>query len=204
MRKQAIFSLFFVATLWLTAGFGTQAQGIMAGLRGGLNLTGLSHSAAQLEGATRFSGGLFVNVASDDLFSVQPEFNFVWHSAGARGTNINLTYFEVPILFRLSTGYSTRFYANAGPVISTLLRARESGALLASDASFVAQESDRRDVSRFDRDSNFGLMGGVGVIINNIMVEARYTLGLSDISRVQGQSISTSDLNINVGYCLFF
>ena len=127
-----------------------------------------------------------------------------------------LDYVELPVLGRLIFGEKIRFFINAGPYAGYLVRAKAetSGSSLIfldqagtmpifpSAVSFDAST----DVMDSLKKWNFGLLGGVGVIFaagpGNLILEAHFQLGLSDIQKdvtTSGKS-QTGAVVVSLGY----
>jgi hypothetical protein len=98
------------------------------------------------------------------------------------------SYIEVPVLFKFALGTSTtRPYVMAGPTLGLLLSAK----------------IDDVDVKDDLKSIDFGLAFGGGVSIpagnNSVFVEARYALGLSNVSDMQGVDLKNRGIQFVTG-----
>lgn len=127
-----------------------------------------------------------------------------------------LDYIELPVLVRLIFGEKLRFFVNAGPYAGYLVRAKAetSGSslifldqagtmpIVPSAVSFDADTDVMDSLKRW----NFGLFGGGGVLYpvgpGNLILEAHFQLGLSDIQKdvtTSGKS-QTGAVVVSLGY----
>ncbi|PWJ42601.1 porin family protein [Sediminitomix flava] len=203
---KAFLGLQFVVAILLLSPSISNAQGIMVGARGNISMTGMSAPKAgfKFSQGVGFTGGVLLNVASSDLFSIQPEWNYSFSSMEAKGTKLKLSYSQIPILFKLSKGSNLRWFVNGGPAINLLMEAKEEGSIAISDGSLAPQENLNRSVKNTLDAYNVSLLFGGGVIVKNILVELRYNLGLSDIAPNDSNYIyRTRGLELSIGYVLF-
>ncbi|UCG61043.1 MAG: PorT family protein [Candidatus Zixiibacteriota bacterium] len=142
------------------------------GVRAGFTLTE-HHGCDDCEEdmKTGFTGGFFAEYKASPNFSVQPEFLFVMKGWGIANDNMNLNYLEFPVLFKLkiagSAGFTPAFYA--GPAGAILTSASKNGL----------------DYDQLFKSLDFGFTFGIGADFvagtGKIIIDARYTLGLTDI-----------------------
>ncbi|WP_330747009.1 porin family protein [Chryseobacterium sp. CP-77] len=140
-----------------------------------------------------FQAGLAVNIPTGaGNFSVQPEVNFV--SKGTKFKNsfanqsFNFNYIEVPVLAKYAFG---PVYVNAGPSV---------GFLMGKNNAVKAVYGKTKSI-------DFGVQMGAGVAIpagpGNFIVDARYNLGLTNISDVKGTDIKNRGFAVSLGYSIF-
>lgn len=137
-----------------------------------------------------FTAGLGVNVGlKNSAFSIQPELNYV--SAGTKIKNdnnkYNLNYLELPILVKYSFG---PVYINAGPSIGLTV-----GGMNKMETFYQAK------VQKL----NFGVQmgGGLAIPVGNgtVLVDARYALGLTDVSKGPA-TVKNRGFIATVGYAI--
>lgn len=189
-----------LVTLCLAAS--ARAQGLEKGVRGGINLTKTTTSgegaADALDWQLRGVFGGFVTWRLTSWLELQPE--VLYAMKGARSeeiveTKLLLDYLEVPVLARVTRGAAggTRYYLAAGPSAGLLLRARTR-----ADFGGAIEEIDIKD----DLESvDFGVVVTGGVEFGSIVVDARYTHGLTNIERESsgGQEIRNRAASVTVG-----
>jgi opacity protein-like surface antigen len=137
--------------------------------------------------------GAAVEIPFKDNFSFQPELLFIQKGGKytyseddeSSETKETINYLEIPVLFKVTFGDATKFYANAGPSFGFAIGGKykyeenidgdtdsESG-----DLKFGSGEED--DYKGLDL--GFQLGGGV-LIADKYIIDLRYGLGLSNIS----------------------
>lgn len=154
-----------------------------------------SQSASNLSGEktkTGFTGGVAVDVHfKESAFSLQPELNFVSKGLKLKDNNVtskyNFNYLEIPLLAKYKFDM---VYINAGPYLGFQLNG--------SDKFKDLYGSKPRTV-------DLGLQFGAGVAIpagpGKLIIDARYGLGLSDLSKGSG-TVRNRDANLSVGYAI--
>lgn len=185
------------------------------GIRAGLNIAGLSWDPALPSGVDNssrigFKFGAMAEMGFIPMFALQIEPMYVQKGGklslpGQEITN-KLTYLDIPILLKLKLpvpGPVTP-YAFAGPSI---------GILLSASSETGGQDTDIKDQLS---STDFGLDFGAGVAFDvaplvSLMLDARYSLGLSDIfgdtgkqdwaqeTGIVGQKIKTTGIQIIAG-----
>src|SRR5262245_45685094 len=161
------------------------AQGIQGGVHGGVTFGTL----ANLKNALDFGGpvdierrtgaviGPFVAFPINETVALQVEALFATKGATPTdGTNefkIRLGYLDLPVLLRLATPSTQRFYVLFGPSFNINVSA-ETIDVIASEA--------KDDVKDEIRNAEFGLVFGAGVAHKAFLVEGRYSAGLTDVA----------------------
>lgn len=130
-----------------------------------------------------------------------------------------LDYIEVPIMAKYSLGRPMRFYADAGPYVGYLVRAKTvtsgvsalfdgSGNLLAlppempSNFDFDADTDIKSDINHW----NFGVGGGLGIETpfgpGNVVLDAHFSYGLTNIQKntAEDGSNNTGGVAFTLGY----
>ncbi len=154
-----------------------------------------------------FTGGGFITYAFSDLFALQPELLFTMKGAktDAGGVNYktNLSYIEIPVLFKVLLAGGGNFKPNfyAGPAISFLMSAKAT-----ADPEPTGWVSDIKDNYK---STDFGLIGGAGADMHmgtgpgKITFDVRYEVGLSSLDNVDDgvdAKINNSAITFMVGY----
>lgn len=180
------------------------AQGIGAGVRGGVNLANVTFDsedgAPSFDPRTGIVAGGFVILPVFSWLEVQPE--VLYTSKGAKlddegvKASLVLDYVEVPILARASRALSgrSRLYAVAGPTVGFNVRARSR-----TEFSGSTEEMDiSSDVERLD----IGVAAGAGLEFGALTLDGRYTFGLSDIDKdtTDAVTIKNRAFSITVGF----
>lgn len=132
--------------------------------------------------------GAFLTYSINEIFAVQPEVLFTQKGAKAHDEDwelgFNLSYFEIPVLAKIiiPTKGNIKPSLFAGPAI----------ALKLSGNSRVKWDGEE-DEENIEDGTDFGLIfgGGVdfGVGQGKLMIDIRYTLGLSQIGEIDGEDL---------------
>lgn len=161
------------------------AQGTAAvGVKGGLNFADLKFEAegmeAGLDTRTGPVGGLFVVFPANGRLALQTEALFSQKGAeiseGGNSGRIRINYLEVPVLARVSStpAGDAAFHVFGGPSFAFRLSAE-------GESTFDGEESSEDlddEIEGFD----LGLVVGAGVEIGRVVVDGRYTWGLTNIN----------------------
>jgi Outer membrane protein beta-barrel domain len=172
------------------------AQGIAVGVKGGVNVatqdvTGDAGSPSSDWLTTGVVGG-FVTLPISSWLDVQAEGLYAMKGlrlnvAGIK-SSLKLDYLEVPVLARVR--FAHRYYAAGGPSMAFALRARARTTF----NDFTTELDVMDQVERFD----FGVAMGGGVEFGSVVVDGRYTLGLTDIDKDKTDTIATKNRTISV------
>jgi hypothetical protein len=161
--KKTIFltiALLFLAT-------NTQAQLLKLGVKAGLNYANFSGTDIQTDAITSYHAGLVAEIKLMDKFAIQPELLYTtqgasYKNAGEEFKN-ELGYIAIPVMAKIYLSKS--FSLELGPQASFLLNEKK--------------DFDVNDSNTFD----FALNMGLGLkITQNIFVQGRYVLGLTEVS----------------------
>lgn len=197
MKRLALVALIIVAFA-----ASASAQGMQAGLKGGLNIAKATGDDVPDEAAWLYSGigGAFLCYMFNDMFAIQPELLFAmkgWKIEVEDETfKTKLNYIEIPLLLRLNipTEGSMTPAIFAGPSIGFLMSAK----------------AEDEDIKELLKSTDFGLVFGAG--LNHelsedkgfITYEVRYSLGLAtvfDLEEVDEQpDVKNMGISIMVGY----
>ena len=149
---------------------------IVFGVKGGLNNSNYTGDADS-DAATSFYIGGLVDFHITEKFHVQPE--LLYSVEGAKDDS--MTFLRVPIMAKFYVGDG--FSLQAGPEL----------------AFKIAAEDDLTD--EFSKSLDYGLGFGAGYELSSgLMFDARYNLGLANISDVDGFDVGTSSIQVGLGY----
>jgi hypothetical protein len=191
--RRAKYQILVCAACVLAAAAGASAQTVTAGVKAGAALSSVPNAGDVLDRISfeesvdvraklGIVAGGFVQIAFNERFSLQPEMLFVMKGvkldlpADAGSITASLNYVELPLLARYTRALNDvlRGYIIAGP--SFALKAGTSSTLDAVD-----QTADMNiDPAFGSRD--IGVAFGGGLERDRFLLEARYTLGLTDIA----------------------
>jgi opacity protein-like surface antigen len=160
----------------LAGSFAMQAQGINFGVKAGANFTNFGGDA-DTDGKTGFYVGALADLPISGNFHLQPE---VQYSSEGSDNDGNIDYIRIPIMakYYVMEGLSLQ----AGPEVAFKIAADD----------FVDEATKSID---------FGLGGGVGYELPmGLFFDARYNVGLSNISDVDGFDLKNTGFQIGAGY----
>jgi opacity protein-like surface antigen len=193
-------ALSFALAILVMVPVSAAAQSSMTfGVKGGVNSSTLNSKnnpdMKQLLGGV---GGVFLGGDVNSTLGIQVEGLFSQRGAKDKSdgfnTNIRLNYIDVPVLARISVGSSNsaRFHIFGGMQASYLLKAEASN----DDLNLTIDIKD--EVETFD----FGVTAGAGVEISRLSIDARYTMGLMNVSKDSNEDVKNRTFTVMVGYRL--
>jgi hypothetical protein len=182
--KKVMFLLFLLAVACGSA----FSSPLLLGVKAGLDLSNFSgtdastlakndskDSLATLKSKAGFAGGVFFGINVGGTWAIQPEVLYVMKgtkiSAAHVTGNINLNYFEIPVLLKLNllpTKSAISPYVFAGPSLSF------------NAASNVSGLDGTPSIKDGVRNADFGLVVGAGLDIQKFSLDVRYDLGLQN------------------------
>lgn len=195
-----------LAALALSIASPAHAQWLNLGVKGGVDL-----ATQQISGGASGPGPQSrVGVVAGVFETLPPLFSWLDFQAeglyAAKGTKVTvdtitttaeIDYLEVPVLARVKAVVGGwRFYAAGGPSTAFRLRARTRSSFGGSTVEM--------DISSQVEPIDFGVAIGGGVERGRLVIDARYTLGLSDIDKDKTDATTTRNraLAVTVGYRL--
>lgn len=177
MRK-----LLFAITTIVFFAVSAQAQTTSFGLKAGMTSANIKFSgggtSVSLTSKIGFYAGAFAEVGVSDNFAIQPELFYSLLGAKAKsgdegdGGKLDFGYISLPVLVKYK---NEGFAVFLGPQISYLLSAKSSGG---------GESQDIKD--EFKSTEIAGVIGAGYTLTNGFGFDARYQLGLSDISKDSG------------------
>lgn len=192
--------LFLVVVMFLSVSTASMAQAKF-GLKAGLNFSNQDWSSEGLSISPDSKAGLvfggFLNLKLSDDFALQPELLYASKGTKFDGgifdspdeMELKMNYLSVPVMAKY---YFGGFNLQAGPTFDFLLSA---------DAESGDEEEDIKDEFK---GMDLGLGLGLGYELPaGLSIDARYILGLSDISDsedMEGVEIKNKTFQITVGF----
>lgn len=156
------------------------------GVKGGINFTNLYVDDVKDENMKiGFNLGLFAKLPVTQGLSIQPEILYsvkgskLAYDLGVLGSNeyrFNLNYVEVPILAVINL--SKNFNLQAGGYAAYLAQANIKRANGDGTNDQIA-DLNEENFNRLD----YGLVGGLGIDVENITIGARYNYGLREVGK---------------------
>ena len=185
-------NLSLLTLICLTCSF-SQAQTIVPGFKGGLNVTNVSN----LYGDNRISGhiGFFLHAGITKNWAFQPELLYSGQGQKYWDNNVRFTmalnYVAIPLMFQYYP--VRRFYLEAGPQLGILVAARDKG-----PEGYNANIKD--GLHKTDATLNLGAGFRPNRMVGFYM---RYGLGLSDITPDDNYTYSNRVLQLGVDVRLY-
>ena len=221
MIRHICISVFCLICIVITAEPG-MAQDISFGVKGGLNLSTIVGDHYDIpeggvETITGFCGGGFIVYRLNDMFSIQAEGVYSmkgmkWETAttinGIPATckyQWNLDYIEIPLLMKYSfqTKKSIIPVIFVGPCFSFNLSAKDKVDCEGrSDGSYVWQtgEGELEDINSTDLGIVFGAGLELDISKSSLLLDIRYTLGLTKIRDYEDTSEKNAVISLMIGY----
>lgn len=181
--------VFLVCIFALGTTVSLQAQSVKIGVKAGVNFANQTGDARfdgvtfDKEGITSYHAGLVAEIKLLDRFAIQPE--ILYSTQGANYKNAvgefknELGYISLPVMAKIFLTDS--FSIEAGPQASFLLSEKN--------------DFDVKDAKTFE----FGVNAGLGYqITDNLFVEGRYGLGLTEASK--NADVKNSTIQLSVGF----
>jgi opacity protein-like surface antigen len=178
------------------------AEGMLFGIKGGINMANLAgDDIDDNEMKMAFGGGIWMNYAFNEAFSLQPELLYMLKGADWDNGDytIKLSYIDLNILAKYSIPMEGNFapYLFAGPSLGMNISAKEE---------YKGESEDLDDVKSMD----IGAMLGVGFdyMLESggcISFDARYAMGLTTIDDSDSEDdVKTTGIMVMVGYGFAF
>jgi opacity protein-like surface antigen len=186
MKKIILAAVLFIATSATI-----QAQLLQIGVKAGVNFASQTGDASlqgvafDKEGITNFHAGLVAEIKLLEKFSIQPE--LLYSTQGATYKNAaqefknELGYLSIPVMAKIYLNNANSVSLELGPQASFLMSNKK--------------EFDVEDPNTFD----FALNAGLGLkLTKSIFVQARYSLGLTDVSK--DAEVKNSTIQLSAGF----
>jgi len=169
------------------------AQSVNIGVKGGLNLFNLNDDKGpEFDTKAGFNVGLLGHIHMAPQLALQPE--VVYSLQGAKysianvETKANLGYINVPVMVQYM--FDNGFRLQAGPQVGFLINAK-------SETNNV-----KTDIKDQYNTVDFGVGAGLGYVhpASGFGVDARYNLGLSDITKSDVSKLTNRGFQLGVFY----
>lgn len=168
-----------MAILLVAGSTSMNAQGIDFGVKAGANFSNLDGDGIDGDNLTSFHAGAVLEVNLFENFSLQPEVLYSSQGTKLEDEDIKLDYISVPVLAKFYL-ISDKLSIEAGPQFSFLVN---------DDVPEVFE------TKSFD----FAAIGGLGLnITNNLFVQARYVVGLTDTTKEA--EVTNKVIQLSVGW----
>ena len=178
-----------ITILFLAAGTAT-AQHTNIGVKGGLNSFNINtDNGSSFDSKTGLHLGLLGHIHLSDKYAFQPEIVYSMQGAKSGNRDINLDYINVPLLVQYM--FDNGFRIQAGPQLGLLVNAK-------------SENSSSVDIKDDFKSIDLGLSVGASYVHppTGFGIDARYNLGLSDIS--ESSSVKSTNQGIQVGVFYLF
>lgn len=161
----------------------SNAQNVKIGVKAGLNYANFTGSEIQTDAITSYHAGIVAEISVLDSFSIQPE--LLYSTQGASYENAideyknELGYISLPVLLKIYL--SDSFSLDVGPQASFLLNKKD--------------EFNLNDYNTFEFSANAGLSLK---ITKSLFAQARYSLGLTEVSKNADAKNSVVQVSLGV------
>lgn len=176
-----------ISIMVLAAGTAT-AQHTNIGVKGGLNSFNIeTDNSSGFDSRIGLHVGLLGHIHLDNQYAFQPELVYSMQGAKSGNTDIKLDYINVPLLVQYM--FDNGFRIQAGPQLGLLLSAK-------------AENNSSVDIKDDFKSIDLGLSVGASYVHTptGFGIDARYNLGLSDISEDSNVKSTNRGLQIGVFY----
>lgn len=214
--------LFLAGAMLFMTFSGALAQQSQFGIKAGVNYSTLSgNDMGETDYLPGFHAGLIAEFKLSPKFALQPE--LLYSLEGAESSldmeidefffsseqKLKLGYINLPVMAKFYV--SEDFSFQAGPQVGYLVSAKNEYEFSSNfSEDFDMNESGTEDIKEELKKISFGLNFGMGYEFSNLFLQARYHLGLSDISDYQPdpnddmdlefEKIKNSGFQLSVGY----
>ena len=186
----------------------SNAQGIKVGAKAGLNLSTVNGD--DLDDAKSLIGfhlGAVAEISIADKFSFQPELLFSTQGAKAEGGDVDYSYEQKTKLNYLIIPLMAKFYlvkglsVEAGPQVGFLMSAKAEGEETDSFGGVTETFEYDEDIKDDIKGTDIGINVGAGYKLDSgLFFNARYNIGLSNISEYDNGDIKNGVFQFSIGY----
>jgi outer membrane immunogenic protein len=168
-----------------------------SGVKAGVNLYTMDMTTAT--GTTKdwrpgFHGGIFFHFPVFSMLSIQPEFLYSQEGVNVEGDNTSseskLQYLTVPVMFQLNS--QSGFYGELGPQFGVLVRGSQT-----IDNNGTVSEL---DLKKQTTAAAVAGAAGIGFRKNRFGVNARYTMGLSNLNKASGPERKSNGIQLSFSW----
>jgi hypothetical protein len=189
-----------VCVVMMASAVDASAQGLGYGVKGGVTLADLQEAGEEDSGSfdfrTGFVVGGFVTWPLGGRLVFQPEGLFTQKGQkvdqGGGTSTAKLDYLDVPLLvsYRLMGSPERHFAVFGGPAVGIRVRARSSG-------TFGGGSTLETDISDQVKPTDFSVVGGLAYHRGRLVLDGRYSWGLSDIDEESGDDFKIRNRGIS-------
>ncbi len=181
-----------LAALLIVSGVSAQSSAFEWGVKGGLNISGITHNDLNMKPS--FYVGAFAEFNINDFLGIQPEVLYSrqgdkYSSDGATLYN-RFNYLNIPVLAKIYL--LDALSLDLGPQFGFLLNAQQK-----------VKDDDHKVKSDIDGAKNFDVSWAMGVsyrFLGNFDASVRYNLGLTKLADSPGDKPKNSVIQIGIGY----
>jgi hypothetical protein len=200
----ALHTLALASFIFVLAAAPARAQWLNLGAKGGVDfatqrISGGGGSGPAPKQRIGFVAGVFETLPLFSWIDVQAEGLYTVRGSkvtfGSLTTTEEIDYLDVPVLARVKTSVGKwKLYAAGGPSTAFKLRARTRTSFSGSTQEI--------DIGSQVETIDFGVSMGGGVERGRLVIDARYTLGISDIDKDKTDATKTTNRTVvvTVGY----
>lgn len=184
------FYLISIITIMVFAAGTVTAQHTNFGVKGGLNSYNINtDNGSSFDSKIGLHVGLLGHIHLKDQYAFQPELVYSMQGAKSGNTDFKLDYINVPLLVQYM--FDNGFRIQAGPQLGLLVNAN-------------AENGSSTDISDDFKSIDLGLSVGASYVHppTGFGIDARYNLGLSDIS--ENSNIKSTNQGVQVGLFYLF
>jgi opacity protein-like surface antigen len=196
----------FIAVVVLLGLGNVNAQEVKFGTKVGLNLSNFTGDLDDSDSKIGFNIGAFAEISLSDKFIFQPELLFSSQGAKFEESDNNFSseetlkfnYLNMPLMIKFAA--SDKFALEFGPQLGFLLSAKSKFEQTFDGETFSEEVDIKDSVKSIDFGLNFGASFDVS---ENIMIGARYNLGLLDITDVEDSEdfkLQNAVFSFSLGY----
>ena len=200
MKRQSLLVALALTAMILFSGSAFAQLGINKGIKGGLNIATLRYDNDAIDPSSRtgIAAGGFLEIdpigplaVEADVFYSQKGADF---EAGGFSSSAHADYIEIPVVLKLGL-----------PLVPTISYHVHAGPAFAFKVSESIDPEPQGDEDGF-KSTDFGAVVGFGLefeaLISKVMVDVRYTLGLTNVNNSEGEDafdIKNGAINLLVG-----
>jgi|TARA_B110000503_G_C6899012_1_gene309914 opacity protein-like surface antigen len=204
--KKIMKKVLFIAVVALFGLGNVNAQEVKFGTKVGLNVSNFTGDTEGFDSKIGFNLGAYAEISLSDKLTFQPELLFSTQGASSEDSfenetfklTIKANYLNIPLMMKY--GLTDKFALEFGPQLGFLLSAKGK-AEGTFDGQAISEEEDLKD---FFKSIDFGLNFGASFdVAENIMIGARYNLGLSNIMDEEDSGddkVQNAVFSLAVGY----
>lgn len=185
-----LYLITIITTLFIAVGT-VSAQNINIGTKIGLNSYTINNdNNSDFDSRIGIHAGLLGHIHLNDDFALQPEIVYSMQGAKSGNNELKLDYINIPVLVQYM--FDNGFRLQAGPQLGLLINAKSEN------------NNSSNDVKDQFKSVDAGLSFGVGYVHppTSFGIDARYNLGLNDIS--ESSNVESTNRGFQIGIFYLF